>query len=187
MQKLLKKVPDIRAQYGDNQLYFTDEMRYGTRTECKRRWTRQGHRPCCRVKIGYDWGYLFLAVSCFSGDLFACYCSHLDSDCFKFFAQEFHKHLQESGIHDKVALIGDKATAHSQKHLPEGMTWMSLPTACPELNPAERVFEELRKILAQRVFDNKEDIEKCLSFWLNDYQQKPNKLIQLTKFKWINT
>jgi hypothetical protein len=37
-------------------------------------------------------------------------------------------------MNDKVVLIGDKATAHSQKPLPEGMTWIGLPTACPEIN-----------------------------------------------------
>jgi transposase len=57
-----------------------------------------------------------------------------------------------------------------------------LPTACPELNPAERVFEELRKFLANRVFENKEEIEACLIYWIKDFQQKS---AQLIKFHWM--
>jgi transposase len=75
--------------------------------------------------------------------------------------------------------------AHQQKHLPENIVWKKLPTACPELNPAERVFEELRKFLANRVFENKEEIEVCLTYWIKDFQQKPEQLIKLTKFHWM--
>ncbi len=39
-KKPLKKMPDLQQTYGQEQIYFTDEMRYGTRTACKRRWSR---------------------------------------------------------------------------------------------------------------------------------------------------
>jgi len=55
-EEFKKKVPSLQAEYEKEQIYFEDEMRYGTRTECKRRWTRQGKRPTCKVKIGYKWG-----------------------------------------------------------------------------------------------------------------------------------
>jgi hypothetical protein len=47
------------------------------------------------------------------------------------------------------------------------------------------VFEELRKFLANRVFENKEEIEACLTYWIKDFQQKPEQLIKLTKFHWM--
>jgi predicted ATP-dependent Lon-type protease len=50
---------------------------------------------------------------------------------------------------------------------------------------SERVFEELRKFLANRVFENKEEIEACLTYWIKDFQQKPEQLIKLTKFHWM--
>ena len=140
-------------------------MRYGTITAAKRRWTRQGRRPVCKVKIGYEWAYLFVAICPATADLFACYCSHLDKACFQYFLTEFEKHLQAKAIDATVLLIGDKATAHQESLLPDTMHWQSLPTACPELNPVERFFEELRKILANRVFENKHQVEECLSFW----------------------
>jgi hypothetical protein len=59
------------------------------------------------VKIGYDWGYLFLAICCYTWDLMACYGSHLDGDCFKMFGKMLEEHLKAIGIKEKVALIGD--------------------------------------------------------------------------------
>jgi transposase len=185
-KKLLKKMPNWQQDYGQKQIYFTDEMRYGTRTASKRRWSRQGRRPICKVKIGYEWGYLFVALCPATADLFACYCSHLDKACFKYFIQEFNTHLQEKAIPSPLLLIGDKATAHQQSLLPDNIHWQSLPTACPELNPVERFFEELRKILANRIFEDKEQIEQCLTFWINEYQKQSEQIIQLTQFTWLN-
>lgn len=179
-------MPDLTQSYGQKQVYFTDEMRYGTRTACKRRWSRQGRRPVCKVKIGYEWGYLFVALCPATADLFACYCSHLDKACFAYFSQEFDKHLQAKAIASPVLLIGDKATAHQGSLLPESIHWQSLPTACRELNPVERFFEELRKVLANRVFEDKGQVEQCLTFWISDYQKQPEQLSQLINFNWLN-
>lgn len=160
-------------------------MRYGTRTATKRRWGRQGHRPTCSVKIGYEWGYLYVALCPHQGDIFALYCSHLDAACFTFFMEAFQEYLSENHIKEKVLLMGDGATAHSRKAIPENVQWHRLPTACPELNPVERFFEELRKIIANRVFATKKEIEDCLTFWIQQYQKQPEAIIQLTKFTWI--
>ena len=127
-------------------------MRYGTRTESKRRWSRQGRRPQCKVKLGYEWGYLYLAVAPFTGDMLACFATHLNKDCFSYFGEVFWKHIQKEQT--QVVLIGEGTSAHQPKVLPENVAWVKLPTACPELNLAERVFKELRKVLANRVFLN---------------------------------
>jgi len=100
------------------EVYFTHEMRYGTRTECKRRWSRQGKRPCCKVKLGYQWGYLYVAINPFKADLFAMYYSHLDKDCFTHYEQMLSKHVDKQNKDKDILLIGDKATAHTAtKHV----------------------------------------------------------------------
>ncbi|MEM9675957.1 MAG: hypothetical protein AAF992_25425 [Bacteroidota bacterium] len=107
-------------------------MRYGTRTATKRRWGRQGRRPTCPIKLGYEWGYLYVAICPYLGDVFALYCSHLDIDCFTYFMSEFQSYLAKNQIHKKVLVIGDGATAHSRKAIPEHIHWQRLPTACPD-------------------------------------------------------
>lgn len=112
-------------------------MRYGTRTDIKRRWSRQGRRPTYPIKLGYEWpaprwGYLYVALCPYQGDVFALYCSHLDIDCFSYFMHEFQSYLVANQIREKVLVIGDRATAHSQKAIPENVQWQRLPTACPD-------------------------------------------------------
>jgi hypothetical protein len=179
-------MPELSSTYGKEYLYFTDEMRYGTRTASKRRWCRQGRRPVCKVKIGYQWGYLYVALCPATADLVACFCSHLDGDCFQYFGSVFQQHIRQKDIQQTVLLIGDQATAHQAHRLPDGILWQALPAACPELNPVERFFEELRKILANRVFLNKQEVEDCLAFWIHQYLKQPDQIIQLTNFDWID-
>lgn len=51
-----------------------------------------------------------------------------------------------------------------------------------ELNPVGRFFKELRKVIADRVFAKKEEVESCLSYWMQEYQKQPETVIHLTKF-----
>lgn len=161
-------------------------MRYGTRTHCRRRWSRQGTRPTCPVKLGYEWGYLYVAICPFTGDVFSMLLTHLDKDCFGEFIRQFRQHLQEQGI-KRALLIGDGATAHTsqpwQQH--EQVEWAKLPTACPELNPVERFFLELRKQTANTVWQDKEQIERVLQNLIQMYNQNPQTVINLTLFPYI--
>lgn len=182
---LLKKVPELQETYGREQIYFQDEMRYGTRTALKRRWTRQGKRPKCEMKIGYESAWLYVAICPENGDMLASFISHLDKECFELFAKQFEEHLQEKKIEKEVLMIAGGSTAHQQSCLREQVKLLKLPTACPELNPVERFFEELRKSLSNRMFESIEEVEKCLEFWVEDWKNKTDKIINLTNFKWI--
>ncbi len=166
-------------------------MRYGTRTHCRRRWSRKGRRPVCKVKIGYKWAYLYVALCPYTGDVFACLLSHLNKVCFDIFIKEFKKHLIKEEIithHDKLLIIGDGASAH-QKQLVEkyGLEWEKLPAACPELNPVERFFEELRKFTANEVFEDIEQIENLIDKLVNEYICNPTAVCKLTLFPYLNT
>ena len=164
-------------------------MRYGTRTHARKRWTRRGRRPVCKVKIGYEWGYLYTAICPYTGDVFACLLSHLDKSCFDVFLEQFKNHLTGKNIEAKqVLLIGDGAGAH-QKALVEkqGMKWVKLPTACPELNPVERFFEELRKYTSNIIFEDLTQIEDFLEKLVREYIYNPEAVSQLTLFSYLNT
>lgn len=161
-------------------------MRYGTRTHSRRRWTRQGHRPECSVKLGYEWGYLYVALCPFTGDMYALFLSHLDKPCFAYFLTQLQLHLQAKGI-DKVLLIGDGATAHTSQDWAEQLIqWQKLPTACPELNPVERFFEELRAKTSNMVFIDKQHVEDYLTNLIRQYQQQPNLIAKLTCFNYLS-
>lgn len=160
-------------------------MRYGTRTHARRRWGRQGRRPRCPVKLGYAWSYLYVALCPYSGDVFAMLLPRLGKADFHVFLQQLELHLQEKGCR-RTLLIGDGAAAHTAQDWRQyGLEWQRLPTACPELNPVERFFEELRKGTANRVFTDLAEIEQLLERLVQDYIRKPKKVKQLTLYPYM--
>lgn len=145
-------------------------MRYGTRTHLKRRWGRRGHRPVCPVKIGYDWGFLYVALCPFDGDLFAMILPRLNQTCFDIFVRELAAHIAQRQLPKKALLIGDGASAHAPFIMEQhGIDWQKLPSACPELNPVERFFEEIRRVTANNVFETVVQIEALIINELNHF------------------
>lgn len=99
----------------------------------------------------------------------------------------FNEHLTHKNIlPDKVLLIGDGATAHQQNIVEkQAIHWQKLPTACPELNPVERFFQELRKYTACEVFDNLEQIDLLIEKLVNEYICNPLAVTKLTLFTYL--
>jgi transposase len=61
-------------------------------------------------------------------------------------------------------VIADKASTHQSSLLTDtSIVLQHLPTACPELNPVERVFEEIRRKLANRIFYSLQQAEQVLT------------------------
>jgi transposase len=165
---------------------MSDEMRAGTRTECKRRWTPRGHRPVCKVKLGYEFCYLYAAIAASTGKLIALLLPDMTKDSFRIFIDHFKRQTKILHGNHKVVLIADKAGSH-QKSVCEqrGIAFEPLPTACPELNPVERFFEELRKELSNRIFGTIRQVENYLCKILKKYFDYPETLVQLCHYPYI--
>lgn len=85
-------------------------------------------------------------------------------------------------------MICDGAGAHQKEVcLQNGITLEHLPPYCPELNPVERFFEELRKDLSNQVYHTIKDAEIHLSEILQPYFHDTEKIIQLTNYSYIRT
>ena len=113
-------------------------------------------------------------------------------DSFGVFTDHFCRYLDKLyGVNNeqrnKVLLIADGAGAHLEELCTDnGFDFKKLPAASPELNPVERFFEELRKDLADHVFDTIEQVEVHLISMLQKYYQNPQVIIQLTQFPYIS-
>lgn len=163
-----------------------DEMRTGTRTESGSRWTPKGHRPVCKVKLGYEFCYLYAAIAPASGKLIALLLPDMTKASFSIFMDYFKKQTQALHGPNKVVLIADKAGAHQQSICEQrGIAFEPLPTGCPELNPVERFFEELRKELSNRIFDTIRPLENYLCKILRKYFDQPKILVQLCNYPYI--
>jgi len=86
-----------------------------------------------------------------------------------------------------VVLVWDNAPCHRpliHRTIP-GLIVLFLPPYSPELNPAERFFEELRKSTANRIFKSIEEQEKAIEEKLNALAKDRTAMKQLLEYEWI--
>jgi transposase len=164
-------------------------MRSGTRSTCKRRYREKGSRPVCRIKLGYEYTYLYAALQPFKGQLISLILPDMTKESFRLFVDYFYKETEQLyGKEHKVLLLVDGAGAHQQTVVAHNnITLQKLPPASPELNPVERFFEELRKALSNQIFDTIAAVEDKLCDILKQYYQNPTALISLTNYPYLST
>lgn len=165
-------------------LYFADEMRYGLISNFRRSWSKIGERTVIDSQQSFDNRYLFSAVSPLSGDSF-----HLTSiDGFDSMAAHvFLTELKKQHPNELVILVWDNAPCHRPKIHREidGLIVLFLPPYSPELNPAERFFEELRKSTANQIFKTIADQEVAIERKLNELTSDGDAMKRLLGYDWI--
>jgi transposase len=161
-------------------------MRTGTRTEVKRRWTPQGHRPVCKIKLGYEFTYLYTALAPVSGHMITLLLPDMTGESFEIFLHYFDQQVQKLYRGRKTLLILDQAGGHQYKLKQKSKVVLHyLPTACPELNCVERLFEEIRKPLSNHVFTDIDEVENFLCQTLEKYYHHPKLIIQLCYYPYM--
>lgn len=117
---------------------WADEMRLGLHGQVRRRWTLRGVKLRQAVEVQYVWQYLALAVEV-TGRLTWRWLNHLRKEAVV-------ETVQEWRIAGVDAVVWDRAPSHRARAVREvGMPLIEQPPYAPELNPPERVFEELRR------------------------------------------
>ncbi|MBC7919767.1 MAG: transposase [Ferruginibacter sp.] len=116
-----------------------------------------------------------------SGQVFAMFLPTLNRACFQLFAQQMNPILDRPSL-----LVADRATAHQAKLLTHTqLTLAHLPTACPELNPVERFFQELRRQMKSPVFLTLQAAQDSVERVLKAYFEQPERVRQLTAYPCI--
>ena len=102
--------------------------------------------------------------------------------CLATFLQAFRRALPDG----RIGLLLDGSGSHTSDRVawPADLVAVRPPPYSPELNPAERWFEELRAALANQVFDSLEQLETALTEALRPYWAEPGKLSRLTNYPW---
>jgi hypothetical protein len=159
---------------------FGDEMRVGLRGTSRRVWGQRGVQVIQPIQLVYEWRYLFLTVDGRAGRLHWCWIDRLDADSVVG-AVGGLAHTDEL-----TALIWDGAPAHRDSRIAElGLPTISLPAYSPELNPAERLFQELRRAVEGRVYANLEDKVAAVETELADWDADPARVRSLCGWAWI--
>ena len=107
-----------------------------------RRLTGYGVKPIQVVEPLYESYWLYAAVEPTTGEAFWWALPRLDADCFTLFLQKFGQHYAESL---NIVLLA-QAPAHVAQRvpIPENVVLVWLPAYSPELNPVERLWEDLK-------------------------------------------
>ncbi len=84
------------------------------------------------------------------------------------------------------ALVWDRAPSHGAKIVEAvGLPLVKQPPASPELNPAERVFEELRREVEGEVYGTIEKKMAAVEGELEALATAPDRVQRLTGWSWI--
>ena len=102
-------------------------------------------------------------------------------------AHTFLRELKKQHPDTLVILVWDNAPCHRPKAHREipGLVVLFLPPYSPELNPAERFFEELRKATACQLFKTLEEQEAVIEARLNALADNTPAMKQLLGYAWI--
>ena len=124
-------------------VFCQDETRLGLHLPIHRRLTGYGVKPVQVVEPLYESSWLYAAVEPTTGDAFWWELPCLDADCFGLFLDKFGQHYAESL---NIVLL-DQAPAHVAQRVavPENVVLVWLPAYSPELNPVERLWEDLKR------------------------------------------
>ena len=150
---------------------FADEMRVGLRGMVRRVWGRRGVKVRQRVQLVYEWVYLFLVVDGRRGRLLW---SWIDSMKSERIAAAVNGLKQQT---DLGALVWDGARGHHSKLVDSvGLPTIVQPPYSPELNPAERVFEEVRRWVEGKLYRSIEDKVEAVNAYLGELESDPGRV-----------
>jgi transposase len=159
---------------------WADEMRLGLMGTTRRVWGRRGVKVRQRLQLVREWRYLHLVVDPLQGRLWW------------FWSQTMQAPIARSLVEatrietDVAALVWDRAPSHRDATVKAvGLPLIEQPPYAPELNPVERVFEELRATIEGVVYPTIEAKVAAVETILADLDADPERVKRLTKWYWL--
>ena len=148
------------------EIWFADEARIGQKNKITRRWAKRGTRPSAPQDQRTASAYIFGAICPMEGKAAALVLPACNIQAMNLHLAEISAEVTP-GRH--AVLLLDQAGWHMSPRLkvPDNITLMTLPPKCPELNPADNVWQFMRNNwLSNRIFKSYEDIlDHCCFAW----------------------
>ena len=159
---------------------FADEMRVGLRGLVRQVWGRRGVKVHQRLQLAYHWRYLFLVVNAQAGQLHWCWLDSMAGGQMGAAVGGLQKHTEVATV------VWDGVPGQRNGWVRElGMPLIGLPPCSPELNPAERVFQEVRRAIEGKVYATLEDKMTAVAEFLRELEAEPERVRSLTWWDWI--
>lgn len=166
-------------------LTFQDEARFGRMSDPRACWAPAPHRPVVKLALIREFRYEYAAVSPWDGCLDYMTAEKMNTENMSRFLDQVSK------AHDKefIIMVVDGASSHKSKDLkiPKNVSFIRLPPYSPELNPAEQIWNILRRdYFANRVFDDLDAAIKQAELGLTKMALNKSAIRQLTNWTWIS-
>lgn len=160
-------------------LSFGDEMRVGLMGQVRQVWAPRGVKVRQRVQPERKWRYLALAVDGRRGRLSWCWLPNMKEPAIAAAVRRW----QADGVE---AVVWDGAKGHGGATVRQvGVAVVQQPPYAPEVQPAERVFEELRRAVEGKAYATIEAkvaaVEAEVAAWAAD----PERVKRLAGWAWI--
>lgn len=157
-------------------------MRYGLIINPWHNWGPVGERVRIPKQMEFEWGYLWAEIEPSSGDFNIWLLPEMNALSLLPVIEEMREYWGE-----KVGLVFDNSSVHKSVSsiLSGSLSFKFLPSYSPELNPVERFFEELRRRIANRLFNSLSELEEALLKVIDEYFQDKEKVRRLCGYSWI--
>ncbi|MDP8921465.1 MAG: transposase, partial [Chloroflexota bacterium] len=159
---------------------FADEQRIGLRGTARRVWGRRGVKVRQRLQLRDEWAYLVAAVDGRAGVIWWDWLPSMKAEDLRPVVAE----VRARGLLD--ALVWDGAPSHADPAVHAvGLPLVALPPYSPELNPAERLFEEVRRRVEGRTYATLADKVDAVEAFLRELDADPARVRQLCGWAWL--
>lgn len=148
-------------------IWTQDESRWGLMTILRRRITLRGVKPLLKTQHQYANCWLYGTVAPASGERFFLLLPKLNAANMQIFLDLF----AEAHPDTFNVMLMDQSGAHTAKclRIPSNIGLVLFEPACPELNPTERLWEDLRAKLAGQCFAHLDCLEDEICAHLDQY------------------
>ncbi len=158
---------------------FADEMRLGLLSQLRRRWCPRGVKLVQKQQMRFVWKWLCVCVEPLTGKLHWRWQNNLKAAS----VQQTALAWAQQGL---SSLVWDNAPGHKAGVVPEaGLSLVFLPPHSPELNPAERLLEEVRGHVEGYLYDTIEAKVEAVEAFLSELAKDTGRVRRLVGWDWI--
>jgi len=165
-------------------LMFQDEARFGRLSDPRACWAPTPHRPIVNLALVREFRYEYAAVSPWDGCLDYMSAEKMNTESMSLFLDQ----ISRAHNNEFIVMVVDGASSHKSKELriPENVSLVLLPPYSPELNPAEQIWNVLRRdYFANRVFDSLDAATEQAERGLAQMAANKTSTQSLTNWPWI--
>jgi transposase len=166
-------------------LMFQDEARFGRMSDPRSCWAPAPHRPVVGLALIREFRYEYAAVSPWDGCLDFMTTEKMNTENMTLFLSQ----VSEAHKNEFIVMVVDGASSHRSKDLviPENVGLVRLPPYSPELNPAEQIWNVLRRnYFANRVFESLDAATTQAELGLTEMAANKQATRSLTNWPWIS-